>query len=341
MAHNNPTKPPTEEQKIDWFLDSVTEKTYDSVHSTCTDKLLEGDLTFAKVLKLYTHRCFQRYPHFQVEDIDKDDKKTISNNSTTFRRPRDKRTRGKGRPGIGKGRGGQRNPRSSTSSNPPRSLDHRPKSKGNSDRQHNKGKGKDNSSSRHTGNRQPKLDPCSYCGGASHNSRNCFKRLADDKSKPTTMKQANQNIIIDEATMEFSQSVLFTHLSDSLPSTHTARWGEQDTNGTTDSDDITEDQETDTNNTQGHEEVKEESTLNTLTKKHDHSEQQPSTPLPIVEPLPYSYESELTGVPMTASMTPSNEQGSSSVEPGWGRIESSKEKERMEDLRRWESINIG
>jgi hypothetical protein len=71
MAHNNPTKPPTEEQKIGWFLGSVTEKTYDSVHSTCTDKLLEGDLTFAKVLKLYTHRCFQRYLHFQVEDIDK------------------------------------------------------------------------------------------------------------------------------------------------------------------------------------------------------------------------------------------------------------------------------
>jgi hypothetical protein len=35
------------------------------------------------------------------------------------------------------------------------------------------------------------------------------------------------------------------------------------------------------------------------------------------------------------------EQESSSVEPGWGRIESSKEKERMEDLRLWESINIG
>jgi hypothetical protein len=76
MAHNNPTKPPTEEvQKIDWFLDSVSEKTYDSVHSTCTDKLLEGDLTFAEVLKSYTHRCFQRYPHFQVEDIDKDEKR--------------------------------------------------------------------------------------------------------------------------------------------------------------------------------------------------------------------------------------------------------------------------
>ena len=34
MAHNNPTKPPTEEQKIDWFLESVTERTYDSVHAT-------------------------------------------------------------------------------------------------------------------------------------------------------------------------------------------------------------------------------------------------------------------------------------------------------------------
>ena len=39
-------------------------------------------------------------------------------------------------------------------------------------------------------------------------------------------------------------------------------------------------------------------------------------------------------------MTP-DEQGSSSVEPGWGRIESRNEQERMEDLRRWESVNIG
>ena len=45
---------------------------------------------------------------------------------------------------------------------------------------------------------------------------------------------------------------------------------------------------------------------------------------------------------MTASMTPTDEEGSSSIEPiTWGRIESSKERERMEDLRRWESINVG
>jgi hypothetical protein len=41
LAHNNPNKPPTDEQNVDWFLDSVTEKTYDSVHATCTDKLLD------------------------------------------------------------------------------------------------------------------------------------------------------------------------------------------------------------------------------------------------------------------------------------------------------------
>ena len=123
-----------------------------------------------------------------------------------------------------KGRGGQRNSRPCNPRNTSHSRDTRSKGKGYSDRPHNKGKGKDNSSSRNHGNRQPKLDPCSYCGGVSHNARNCFKRLADDKSKTTTMKQANQNIIIDEATMEFSQSVLFSHLSDSLPSTHTARW---------------------------------------------------------------------------------------------------------------------
>jgi hypothetical protein len=66
----------------------------------------------------------------------------------------------------------------------------------------------------------------------------------------------------------------------------------------------------------------------------------PTTPLPTIEPLPYSLESKLTGVPMPASMTPNDEQESSSVEAGWGRIESSKERERMEGLRLWESINV-
>jgi hypothetical protein len=48
----------------------------------------------------------------------------------------------------------------------------------------------------------------------------------------------------------------------------------------------------------------------------------------------------------TASLN-NEAEGSSSTEPTWGRIESSKERERVEnlrlfeDLRRWESINVG
>jgi hypothetical protein len=39
-----------------------------------------------------------------------------------------------------------------------------------------------------------------------------------------------------------------------------------------------------------------------LTQEDANSGQHPSTPLPIIKPLPYSSESELTGFPMTASM---------------------------------------
>jgi hypothetical protein len=70
LAHNNPADPPTEEDKIDWFLETVHERTYDSVHASCVDAHLEGKLTFAKLVKLYTHKCFQRYPQFQLREID-------------------------------------------------------------------------------------------------------------------------------------------------------------------------------------------------------------------------------------------------------------------------------
>ncbi len=207
MAHNNPTKPPTEENKIDWFLDSVTEKTYDSVHATCTDKLLEGDLTFAKVVKLYTHRCFQRYPHFQVEDIDQNNphNKTLSNNSTHIRR--NKGDKGKGAVSTGRGRDRDRQHRDHNKrSDSTRSQ----KGKGNGNTRSNKGKGK--SKSRNTGNRQTQEEPCTYCGGHNHHARTCYKRLEDEKKTPPKQhKQAIQNLIIDETTMEFSQSVLSIH----------------------------------------------------------------------------------------------------------------------------------
>jgi hypothetical protein len=109
MAHNNPDKPPTDEDKVDWFLASVTEKTYDSVHASCTDKQLDGTLTFARVVKLYTHRCFQKYPHFQLDDLTQD-KKELSNNATSFRTPNPDKGKGRGSgkgsyTGKGRGRG--------------------------------------------------------------------------------------------------------------------------------------------------------------------------------------------------------------------------------------------
>jgi hypothetical protein len=86
MNHNNPSKPPTDEEKVDWFLASVKDRAYDSVNANCTDKQLEGTLTFARVIKFYTHRCFQLYPHFQLDDLKNEDKKDLSNNALTIRR---------------------------------------------------------------------------------------------------------------------------------------------------------------------------------------------------------------------------------------------------------------
>jgi len=73
---------PEQEEKIDWFLASVHEKTYEAMHAHCINLQLQGTLTFAQLIKLYTHQCFSRYPHFQVEDLTKGEKYTM--NSTRF-----------------------------------------------------------------------------------------------------------------------------------------------------------------------------------------------------------------------------------------------------------------
>jgi hypothetical protein len=67
---------PTEEEKIDWFLASIHERTYTATRYTHLGTI---------VVKLYTHQCFSRYPHFQVDDPNKDNKYLNLNNSTRFR----------------------------------------------------------------------------------------------------------------------------------------------------------------------------------------------------------------------------------------------------------------
>ena len=73
---------PEQEDKIDWFLASVHERTYEAMHAHCINLQSQGTLTFSQLIKLYTHQCFSRYPHFQVEDLTRGDK--YSNNSTRF-----------------------------------------------------------------------------------------------------------------------------------------------------------------------------------------------------------------------------------------------------------------
>jgi hypothetical protein len=242
MAHNNPDKPPTDEKKIDWFLKSVTEKTYDSVHATCTDKLLDGDLTFAKVIKLYTHRCFQCYPHFQLDDLERGPSKTVSNNSTTY--TDGKRDNGKGK-GSGRGRfsqtnvggrGRTRTPSSSSRSRTPSKG--KGKGKGKSSHRRDKGKSSYRSTSGdrtpYDGTQTKPKETCGYCGG-NHIARNCWKRQNEEKKDGVVKfstpphKQANLNLQIEEASMMFSQSVVSVVPSDTpISPTFLTQWGEND-----------------------------------------------------------------------------------------------------------------
>ena len=238
MAHNNPTKPPTDEEKVDWFLASVKDRAYDSVHANCTDKQLEGTLTFARVIKFYTHRCFQLYPHFQLDDLH-NDKKDLSNNAMTmqnnFQEKGRRRDTGKGK---GRGRDRFRNPnRNPNRSHQSRNPENRQKGKGKGKSK----KGKSSSNNSTSGDRKPK-EPCSYCGMTNHSARTCYKRQNDEKNEKnkTPHQQANLNLQIEETALMFQNSVLSVLHSDPASHTDTTRWGEnaQVEETTTDSDQV-------------------------------------------------------------------------------------------------------
>jgi hypothetical protein len=206
MSHNDPLHPPTEEQRIDWFLDSVTKRTYDAVQATCSEGNIDGTLIFNKMVKLFIHKCFQRYPEFQIKElVDSSTKSTITNNSTTTydKRGRNNHDKGKGR---GKRKGPQT--RGSTVNR------HNPSSgKGKGYKGRSKGKGK--SPKPHFGNRNS--EPCSYCGKPGHQNRECRKRQYDEKEKNkpthTNNSQHASPLQVDETTMMFRQHAVFFHPS--------------------------------------------------------------------------------------------------------------------------------
>jgi hypothetical protein len=57
-------KTPDDEQKIDWFMASVHEHIYDAAHAHCTNKLLEGDLTYAIAHQDVHKSMFPQVPAF-------------------------------------------------------------------------------------------------------------------------------------------------------------------------------------------------------------------------------------------------------------------------------------
>jgi hypothetical protein len=205
---------------VDWFLASVKDRAYDSVHANSTDKQLEGTLTFTRVIKFYTHRCFQLYPHFQLDDL-QHDKKDFSNNAMAIRNHAYEK--GKGRD-AGKGRGRDR------SRNPNRNRPHQPRNPETKQKGKGKGrsqKGKSTSTNRTSGDRKPK-EPCSYCGGTNHSARTCHKRQNDEKNEKnkTPHQQANLNLQIEETALMFQNSVLSVLQSEPESHTDTTRWGE-------------------------------------------------------------------------------------------------------------------
>ncbi len=93
--------PATEEEKLDWFIESVNEDTYASIKAHCNSLKILGTLNFAQMIKLYALTCFAKYLQFQLRALGQKDA-TLTNNSNSF----DKRGRkGKGKTDHGKGKG--------------------------------------------------------------------------------------------------------------------------------------------------------------------------------------------------------------------------------------------
>ncbi len=72
-------QPPTDEEKLDWFLDSVTEPIYEYTKQNCKHLKLMGTLTYAVMANLYKLTCFEKYPHFHVKAQTASDKMLINN----------------------------------------------------------------------------------------------------------------------------------------------------------------------------------------------------------------------------------------------------------------------
>ncbi len=62
-------KIPTNTERIDWFLPTVSEDIYASAKAMCLTQKIQGTLEWGDMVLLFNHTCFGRYPHFQIAEL--------------------------------------------------------------------------------------------------------------------------------------------------------------------------------------------------------------------------------------------------------------------------------
>jgi hypothetical protein len=92
----------TDEEKLNWFLNSVHEETYASIKAHYNSLKILGTLQFGQMIKLYALTCFAKYPQFQLRALGHKDA-PLTNNSFTLEKWGRK---GKADKSKGKGSGG-------------------------------------------------------------------------------------------------------------------------------------------------------------------------------------------------------------------------------------------
>jgi hypothetical protein len=178
---------------------------------------LQGTLTFSQLIKLYTHQCFSRYPHFQIEDLTKGEKYT--NNSTRFQgkgkqKQTDKYTRNergnfrRNDKGKGKGRSNEYGPRRPNNDN-----NNQGRFTQNSTQFNNKGKGREKGKGKFGYTKSKGKGKGRGKGKDYQGDRNTGDRNTDDKHDPkvtnnsqrVTYLEPPQHVGDDETTIVFTQ----------------------------------------------------------------------------------------------------------------------------------------
>jgi hypothetical protein len=204
-------QPATEEEKLDWFLESIHEDTYHVIKAHCNSLKILGTLQFAQMIKLYALTCFAKYPHFQLRALGHKDA-TLTNNSITFKgnkgqgRNESRKGKGRGPPPTGKGRGGRSKGKGSRPTtgkgrgwNMTTEETPTPKTKSAFRPVNQKGK----TSQRPT---TPYQGECSYCGIYGHQARDCRKRIYAESKK--TQRQTNKSVTANTVTFDADEDDL-------------------------------------------------------------------------------------------------------------------------------------